>query len=291
MDRWTELRTAYLVARLGTVSAAAAALGVHRATVNRHIDALEAELGDRIFLRHARGYTPTDLGQEVLRVAQKTDELIEDLAGRAQKGSAGIEGEIKVTVLPGMARVILGPVSRFRAENPGCRVTVIASEDLERLEYGEAHVAVRAGPRPDHPDYVVRALRRVAINLYAHDIYVARKGLPRGPADLDRHEFVMAAEMTDRLPFRTWVERHVRPDQIAVASRNLALLGEAVLAGLGLGFLSDLDAAGRSDLTPVLPPDPEWSVPLWLVTHVDLHRTGKVQAMLRHIRASGVSEA
>ena len=47
MDHWTEIRTAYGVARSGTVSKAAQELGVHRATVNRHIDALEAEIGTR----------------------------------------------------------------------------------------------------------------------------------------------------------------------------------------------------------------------------------------------------
>jgi hypothetical protein len=33
-------------------------------------------------------------------------------------------------------------------------------------------------------------------------------------------------------------------------------------------------------LVQVLPPRPEWEVPLWLVTHVDLHRTAKVQAVV-----------
>ena len=60
MDSWNEIKTAYQVARLGTVSAAAESLGVHRATVIRHIDALEAELGRKLFQRHIRGYTPTE---------------------------------------------------------------------------------------------------------------------------------------------------------------------------------------------------------------------------------------
>ena len=55
MDRWDELRTAYAVARLGTVSAAATQLNIHRATVVRHIDALEEALGGRLFQRHGRG--------------------------------------------------------------------------------------------------------------------------------------------------------------------------------------------------------------------------------------------
>jgi DNA-binding transcriptional LysR family regulator len=68
MDKWAELRTAYQVAKLGTVSAAAEALGFHRATVNRHIDVLEADIGVRIFIRHARGYALTEIGEDVLRV-------------------------------------------------------------------------------------------------------------------------------------------------------------------------------------------------------------------------------
>jgi hypothetical protein len=41
MDNWDEIRTAFQVARVGTVSGAAEVLGVHHATVIRHIDALE----------------------------------------------------------------------------------------------------------------------------------------------------------------------------------------------------------------------------------------------------------
>ena len=55
MDNWDEIRTAYQVARLGTVSGAAEVLGVHHATVIRHIDALEQALGAKLFQRHARG--------------------------------------------------------------------------------------------------------------------------------------------------------------------------------------------------------------------------------------------
>ena len=60
LDNWDEVRTAYQVARLGTVSGAAEVLGVHHATVIRHIDSLEKRLGTKLFQRHPRGYTPTE---------------------------------------------------------------------------------------------------------------------------------------------------------------------------------------------------------------------------------------
>lgn len=287
MDKWTELRTAYQVAKLGTVSAAADALGFHRATVNRHIDLLEEELGVRIFIRHARGYTLTELGEDALRVAQKTDELMEDLAGRVRGKTAELEGEIKVTVLPPFLKVLMDPVARFRSENPSCRVSVIASEELERLEYGDAHIALRVGRKPDQPDYVVTTCRAIGLNLYAHDRYVAQKGLPFGPDDLAGHEFVVPLERNSRLPFGTWIAENIHQSQVALSSSHPAVTTQAVMSGLGLGFLNDFDVAGRSDLHAVLPANAAWSIPLWLVTHVDLHRTKKVQAMLACLKDAG----
>jgi DNA-binding transcriptional LysR family regulator len=289
MDKWAELRTAYQVAKLGTVSAAADALGYHRATVNRHVDVLEAEIGTRIFIRHARGYTLTDVGEDVLRVAQKTESLIDDLAGRVHGGQAQFDGEIKVTILAPFAGLLMAPIAAFRAQNPLCLVEIDASEDLARLEYGEAHIAVRAGAKPNHPDYVVSSFGRVGFNLYAHDRYVQKHGLPTGADDLEGHKFVIPHTNGRRLPFSEWIEEHVSADMIAMSSRDIWVLIEAISAGIGLGFMGDHEAQNRRNFHPVFPPNRLWSVPVWLVTHVDLHRTQKVQAMLKCLKSAAPS--
>lgn len=285
MDKWAELRTAYQVARLGTVSAAAEALGFHRATVIRHIDVLEAELGGPLFIRHARGYALTELGEDVLRVAQKTEELIDDMAGRANGAKAEISGEIKLTLLAPFAGLLMKAITRFREENPHCRVQIDVSEDLARLEYGEAQIALRAGAKPDHPDYVVRFFGRYGFNLYAHDNYIRRFGLPEGPDDMSGHQFVVSAVGGGRLPFRSWIDDHAHPEMIALESRNIEVNIAAMSAGIGMGFIADHEAAARGGFHAVLPPNKDWTAPLWLVTHVDLHRTEKVQAMLGCIKS------
>ena len=284
MDKWAELRTAYQVARLGTVSAAADMLGFHRATVNRHIDLLEAELGGRIFIRHARGYALTELGEDVLRVAQKTEELTDDLAGRVAGAKATIAGEIKLTIMAPFARLLMGAISNFRATNPNCQVHIEASEDLAKLEYGEAHIALRVGGKPDHPDYVVSSFGRVGFNLYAHDSYVRRHGLLTDKGDLAGHQFVVPPTSDSRLPFGPWINDHILPDMIALSSRSIEVNFAAISAGIGIGFLGDHEAQAFTGLHCVLPPNKAWTVPLWLATHVDLHRTEKVQEMLRHIK-------
>lgn len=285
MDKWAELRTAYQVAKLGTVSAAADALGFHRATVNRHIDVLEAEIGAPIFIRHARGYALTELGKDVLRVAQKTEELFDDLAGRVQGDKAQLSGEIKLTILAPFAGLLMGSIAEFRAKNPNCVVEIDAGEDLARLEYGEAHVALRAGSKPDHPDYVVSNFGRVWFNLYAHDRYIQRHGLPTEQDDLRGHKFVVPSVISSRMPFEKWVTDNVEPDMIALSSRDMSVNTEAIVAGVGLGFLGDHEAKTRGHLHAIFPPNKDWTVAVWLVTHVDLHRTEKVQAMLACLKA------
>ncbi|WP_310620452.1 LysR family transcriptional regulator [Flexibacterium corallicola] len=285
MERWSELRTAFHVAKLGTVSAASRALGTHRATVNRHIDALEEELGARIFIRNPKGYTLTELGEELLKVAQKTDQLFEDLVNRAKTQDGPIEGEIKITSLLPVTNVLMEPISAFRRANPDCQITIISTDELQRLEYGEAHIAVRAGAKPEHPDYVVQSFDQTGLNLYAHTSYLSRNGTPNTVADLAFHEFVMPALNERRLAIWSWIDEHIADPKVAVATNDPLVVREAVYAGLGLGVLSDIDVAGKHDLRAILPSHKEWAIPLWLVTHVDLHRTEKVQAMLKHLRA------
>src|SRR6056297_3659388 len=106
ISTWDEIRTAYHVARLGTVSGAAEALGVHHATVIRHVDALESRLGVKLFQRHARGYTATEAGEDLLRVAQATEDQFAQLAGRLRGKGADVSGELVLTSLPGLAPVL-----------------------------------------------------------------------------------------------------------------------------------------------------------------------------------------
>lgn len=286
MEKWSELRTALHVAELGTVSAAAAALGYHRATVNRHIDALEASIGARIFFRHAQGYTPTELGEEVLRVAKATRDLTDDLSGRIKGGAASASGVLKVSVLSPMAGLIMGPVDAFKTEHPNCLVEINTSEEMVRLEYGEAHIAIRSGDEPKHPDYIVHRLGRIRLNLYAHTDYIAKFGLPKGEHDLAGHRFVVPGRGDKRLPFSPWIAAHVRPEQIAVSSPNIWVNVDAIARGVGMGLMADHEAAIRPGMQQALPSDRRWFVRLWLTTHVDLHRTDKVQAMLKHIKSA-----
>ncbi|EIE50181.1 DNA-binding transcriptional LysR family regulator [Salipiger aestuarii] len=284
MTNWDEIRTAFQVARIGTVSGAAEVLGVHHATVIRHIDALEQRMGVKLFQRHARGYIPTEAGRDLARVAQTTDDQFQQLAGRIKGQGEGVSGELLVTSLVNFFPLMVGALASFRAAYPDIVVRYLTGARLFRLEYGEAHVALRAGAAPQEPDNVVQSFARQAIALYGARSYTDAHGIPTEGPDLARHAFVGHDDLDSRAPFAMWMRANVPDARIVFRTEDGRVQQAAVRAGAGLGFVPVHEAENDPELVQILPSREEWSSPMWLVTHVDLHRTPKVQAFLRHLK-------
>lgn len=284
MDNWDEIRTAFQVARIGTVSGAADALGVHHATVIRHIDALENRLGVKLFQRHARGYTATEAGQDLMQVATATDDQFTQLAGRIRGQGEGVSGDLVVTSLVMLSPMLVPVMAKFRRENPDLTVRYLTGDRLFRLEYGEAHVAIRAGAAPDQPDNVVQPFTFQPLHLVASPEYIANHGTPADEGALADHWFIGHDNAESRAPFIQWLNATVPANRIVFRTTDNRAMVDAVLAGAGIGFVSKWEMERHPELVEVIPPRPEWSAQLWLVTHVDLHRTTKVQAFLKFLK-------
>ena len=284
MDNWNEIRTAYQVARLGTISAAAEHLGVHRSTVIRHIDALEARLGEKVFLRHARGYTPTEVGLDLMRVAKAADEQFSQLVGRTKGNTTALSGEFIVTSMYVIAPMLIPVLNAFQAHHPNVVVKYIANDRLLRLEYGEAHVAIRTGAKPEQPDNVALPFTNLRIGLHASREYVERHGIPHTSDDFAHHSFVGLNTLNAGPPFHLWMLEHVPENNIIFRSNSPLVLEQAILLGTGIGFCAAHRAAQYANLVEVWSHQDEWDIPFWLVTHVDLHQTTKVQTFLSFLK-------
>ncbi len=284
MDNWDEIKTAYQVARCGTVSGAAEFLGVHHATVIRHIDALEGRLGVKLFQRHARGYTATEAGEDLFRVAQATSDQFSQLAGRIKGRGTDVSGELVVTSLVSLAARMAPLLAEFQKQHPDVILRYLTGERLFRLEYGEAHVAIRAGSAPDQPDNVVQPFVTQRMGLYASRAYVAEHGAPTSVDDYAKHRFVGYDNDDSRAPFNRWLREKFPQAVLTFRSSDVRALEQAVIAGAGIGFVPVLEAQHNDALVEVFPQQENWSAPLWLVTHVDLHRTNKVQTFLSFLK-------
>jgi len=285
MDNWDEIRTAFQVAKVGTVSGAADILGVHHATVIRHIDALEQRLGVKLFQRHARGYTATEAGQDLMQVATATDDQFTQLAGRIKGQGEGVSGDLVVTSLIMLSPMLTPVMVKFRRENPDLTVRYMTGDRLFRLEYGEAHVAIRAGDAPNQPDNVVQPFVAQRMHLVAAPSYIADHGLPDTVDNLPDHWFIGHESDTNRAPFFRWLNTKVAQNRIVFRTTDTRTMVDAIVAGAGIGFMSSWQLRAHPEVVEVMASLDEWAAPLWLVTHVDLHRTTKVQAFLTFLKA------
>ncbi|MEM8970984.1 MAG: LysR family transcriptional regulator [Pseudomonadota bacterium] len=280
MQNWAEIRTAFQVAELKTISAAAEALGLHRATVVRHIDTLEQELGTKIFHRHSRGCEPTEAGQDLLNVARATQDQFNQLAARMSNTSGDLNGDFIVTSHEHVAELLMPALTLFGSQNPNLHVQYLASAELLKLEYGAAHIALRSGQKPIEPDNVVLPFGEISFGLYAHPKYVKLRGQPTIPQDLSAHRFVRWDTPSRTMPFSVWFDEHVPESHIVFSSRDLSVVEKAVSNAMGIGLIAELPSSARYGLQSVFPSPADWKMPLWLVTHVDLHRSRKIQAFL-----------
>lgn len=284
ISTWDEIRTAYHVARAGTVSGAADALGVHHATVIRHIDSLENRLGVKLFQRHPRGYSSTEAGQDLLQVAQATDDQFAQLVSRIKGRGDAVSGELVVTSLAFVSPRLTPTLVRFQEKYPDVIVRYLTGEEVLRLEYGEAHVALRAGNKPDNPDNVVQPFVPLRVTFYASKDYIARNGQPETIEDLAGHRFVGLDDFNSRAPVMRWLTSRIAPQDVVFRGSDNRVLRDAIIEGVGIGALTCWEAERHPDLVQLFEPQPDWEAPLWLVTHVDLHRTTKVQAFLSFLK-------
>jgi DNA-binding transcriptional LysR family regulator len=285
-DNWNEIRTAFLVARHGTLSAAADELGIHHTTAQRQITALEEKLGTRLFYRNPRGYAPTDAGAALLQVAAATEDQFDQLAAQITGLDRQLSGKLIVTTFDDIGTVLVPILADYQRQNPDVAVELIADRRLLKLEYGEAHVSLRAGKPPTEPDNVAQALVEGTATLYASRDYIARHGPLRSLSDLTGHRFVFGPNTDLSIPPISWMHQNVPIEAIAFRAGDLASMIAAMENGMGIGLALCWPASACNALVPMTAPPAAWRGQFWLVTHVDLHRTAKVQSFLTFIKAA-----
>ena len=116
---------------------------------------------------------------------------------------------------------------------------------------------------------------------------VAAQGQPVGNIILD-HRLALAhgAELDRRLDNPLALQNAGEQRQGLLAGQGLGRPQRVPPpGGMGIGFLPSRAAREDAGLVEIMPPLPEWDAALWVVTHVDLHRSHKVQSFLAILKA------
>ncbi len=270
------LRVVLEVARSGSFTAAAAALGYTQSAVSRQVGSMEAAAGTPLFARGARGVRPTAAGDVVVaraaRVLGEVDGAALELAGLRDR----LAGRLAVGAYP-VAAAVLVPraVARLRGRHPALEVELseaASPAQLRRLRASRLEVALVAtgDGLPDHDlsglrTTPVRTGRRAGVAVCATHRLAARAVVD--VADLEAETWVVGAGGEAEPQFGAWPSLD-RP-RIGYRARSWPTRFGLVAAGLAVSMVPGVaaDAVPRGvRWLPVRDPDLTLNRTAWAVT-------------------------
>jgi DNA-binding transcriptional LysR family regulator len=276
MSDWENLRHFVVLAREGTLSAAARLLGVDHATVARRVAALEAETGLKLVDRRARSYQLTDDGRRIAATAMPMEEAAFAVGRAVQAARPGLRGEVSISSPPSLANALIAPrLFQLRRQHPGMQIKLIGEKRTASLNRREADVALRLS-RPQEPGLIARKIGSFGFGLYGASSYL--KTTPR-------HAFAFIAydDSMDDAPQQKWLQTIAAGGEIVLRTNDLENQAAAARTGLGVAalphFLGEPDLTlERYDVTPA-PPSRE----VWLVVHRDLRQAPLLRAVMEFL--------
>ncbi|MFH1871174.1 MAG: LysR family transcriptional regulator [Pseudomonadota bacterium] len=260
------------VAEAGSFSRAATRIGLPKSTVSRRIAFLEEQLGERLMLRTTRRLTLTEFGLQLLEHARQVAAEVDAVKALSEYRQARPSGRLRVSMPSDFATLLLTDMlAAFIALHPAVSLELDLSPRRVDLLGENFDLAVRMG---DLPDDTLLAARRIAVfpsGLYAAPNYLAERGEPTSPDELNSHDTLRllgrnseAAGWTLTSGDRSW---EGAPPARAVANAPELLINLA-RAGAGIAAVPDYFAAPsvrRSELRRVLS---AWCMPshtAWVV--------------------------
>jgi DNA-binding transcriptional LysR family regulator len=161
----TQLSAFVLVARLGSVKAAAIALGVSEPAVSQALAALRQQLGDSLVERAGPAMRLTTAGSRLLPVASQMVALGAD-AEQAVRAGKGIPDQLRVVASSTVLEFVATPLINAFSERPGRRIDASAggaATDEMPVLLANRFADVALGPRYDDPDLVSEPVFRTRL--------------------------------------------------------------------------------------------------------------------------------
>ncbi len=254
---WDKLRIFHAAAEAGSFTHAGDALNLSQSAVSRQVAALERDLKQSLFHRHARGLVLTEQGEilyntvaEVMNKLQTAEMLLADTATKPT-------GELRVTAPLGLGTVwVTQQIAEFQDLYPDVGVELILNDEQIDIAMRAADVAIWTG-EPEQPDLIRRRLFGVKVRIYASTGYIRKFGAPNSLEDLSRHRFVSySGRPAAHLQPILWLESAgLREGESRAPSfrvNSVVALKYAIQSGVGVGMLPDYMTEEESDLVPLL---------------------------------------
>ncbi|MCX7078143.1 MAG: LysR family transcriptional regulator [Pseudomonas sp.] len=276
MTDWQDIHHFIVVARLGSLTAAAKALRVDHATVGRRVSSLEASLGLKLLERLPRSSRLTEAGVELAAIAQPMERIVEEV-DRYGRGAIGMSGTVSISTLAALASALIVPtLPTLRSEHPDLKIVLNATSSVVSLERGDADIAI-GFVRPDEAGRIVRKVGLVHLGFYASPSYVAI-------ASTD-WAFIGFEQTLEHIPQHRWLLEFADQRPVVMRSNDVNTQQAAARAGVGVALLPCFVANKDPGLVRVDSLRMPYTRELWLSVHADVRRSAAVRRVMDHLIA------
>ncbi|MCJ8338960.1 MAG: LysR family transcriptional regulator [Pseudomonadales bacterium] len=272
---WDDLKYFLMVARTGSIRAAAIALEVNHATVSRRINNFEASLGQRLFDRSHKGYSKTVMGDEIYQDACHLEERLNSVHRRIAGKDKNLSGDIRVTMPDLLAQDLLMPwFAQFCQQHPEINLEIIDSTKNFNLANREADVAFRLCREP--PEHLIgRKLGVLHRACYISETLKLKM--------LDSHWLAEQSWIGWNDKFRKPIGKIAREYPRLGSKHKIISAGiqaSACRQGMGIAILPCLMGDQDPGLVRIPPYTTEAKHHLWILRHPDLRHSAKIQAFV-----------
>lgn len=239
MDKLRAMQVFVQIVEAGSLTGAAAVLGMSGPAVVRSLAALERAIGVRLLQRTTRRSSLSDEGREYYerckRVLAEVDEAETSMSARRSEP----HGRLRITAPATYGRMHVAPiVNAFIAKYPEVEVELLLLDRVVDLVEEGLDAAVRIGELPDST-LVARALGETRRVVCAAPAYLRRAGIPKTPAELQAHRCIVFSGLAAANEWSFGAKRQrvaVRP---VLRTNQVDAALDACIRGLGCGqFLS-----------------------------------------------------
>ncbi len=289
MDTLENLRSFLVVAEAGNFSEAARRLGLSVSVVKKRVDQLEHRVGVTLFRRSTRGLTLTDHGARQLPVASKLIADADDALASFAQAAEDVAGHLRIKVPATLGRLhLMDLITDFRRRHPSLTMEIFAVDRIVNpvQEGFDMAVGVTPGSFSGVREIALRPMRRRVV---AAPAYLARRGTPRAPRELESHDVLNYSPTGDYWEFEQDTRRFVIRPRYRLSCNDGTQLLKAAVQGDGIACLSDYLIDGpmaRGELVEVLA---EFTTPTyWLYLQVPepLANAPRVRALVAHLKAA-----
>lgn len=288
MDQIQAMRVFVRVVEAGTFTRAADSLSLPKATVTKHVQALEARLRVKLLNRTTRRVTVTPDGAAYYERTVRLLTDLDDIEASMTNARANPRGRLRIDVGTAVAQLLIIPhLAEFHALYPDIQVDLGVSDRLVDLIGDNVDCVIRGGELTDQ-SLVARRIASLEFITVAAPRYLAAKGTPAHPLDIETaHTSVIyfSAQSGRHYPleFRRGDEAIdiAGPYQVSVNESNAYL--RAALAGLGIAQVTTYQAREFLESGQLVQLLPEWTQPLlpvYVVYPPNRHLSAKVRAFV-----------